>query len=51
MPDNIVKFDPGRRKKPAATAAPRQPSLVTAVVVAVVAIAIVGAIMWWFGAR
>jgi hypothetical protein len=48
MPDNVVKFDPGRRKKPEPPSTPRQPSLAVAIVIGVIAIAIVAAILWWF---
>ena len=48
MPDNVVKFDPRRRRKPEAPAAPQQPSLAVAILVGIIAVALVAAIVWWF---
>ena len=50
MPDdNVIKFRPAPKKKPAPKQPAGSPSVRVAVVAALVAIAIVAVISWWFG--
>jgi hypothetical protein len=50
MPDdNVIKFRPAPKKKPAATQPAGTPSVRVAVIVALIAIAVVATISWWFG--
>jgi hypothetical protein len=50
MPDdNVIKFRPAPKKKPTTTRPAGTPSVRIAVIVALIAIALVATISWWFG--